>query len=169
VAVAASLKTDRDPNWNDGALLFASCHPLQLRQEPVQVTAIDFMSANRPLLQRADPDKPLQSAHFQCDENPKIGAKLMPGDRRNAEQAWSILCPGLDASIIGLKRPPPHRICHERSVASLGRKPIGKTAMTAAERQLRRRARLQEGRAYAELERAWAACSMSERARFKRG
>ena len=80
VAVAASLKTDMDPDRNAGAPLFASRHAPQQRQEPVQVAAIDLMSANRPLLRRADPDKPLRSAQFQCDENRR---KLMPGDGRN--------------------------------------------------------------------------------------
>jgi hypothetical protein len=47
----------------------------------------------------------------------------------------------------------------------MGRKPIGKTAMTATERQQRRRARLQALRPYAELERAWAACSREELSR----
>jgi hypothetical protein len=50
----------------------------------------------------------------------------------------------------------------------MGRKPIGKTAMTVAERQRRRRARLWPERAYDALCRAWAACGRKERARFKR-
>lgn len=50
----------------------------------------------------------------------------------------------------------------------MGRKPIGKTAMMAAERQRRCRARLKALRPYAELERAWAACSRKKRSRFLR-
>jgi hypothetical protein len=50
----------------------------------------------------------------------------------------------------------------------MGRKPIGKTAMTAAERQQRRRARLRPAQRYEALRRAWDACDKSERARFQR-
>lgn len=50
----------------------------------------------------------------------------------------------------------------------MGRKPIGKTAMTATERQRRRRASLRPGQRYDALKRAWAACAKGERARFLR-
>jgi hypothetical protein len=50
----------------------------------------------------------------------------------------------------------------------MGRKPIGETAMTATERQRRRRARLRRGQGYDALCRAWAACDKAERARFLR-
>ena len=50
----------------------------------------------------------------------------------------------------------------------MGRRPIGKTAMTATERQRRRRARLRRGQGYDVLCRAWAACDKAERARFLR-
>ena len=80
VAVAPGLKADMDPDRNAAALLFASRHAPQQRQEPIQITAIDFMSPNRPLLRRADPDKPLRSTQFQCDENRR---KLIHGDGRN--------------------------------------------------------------------------------------
>jgi hypothetical protein len=50
----------------------------------------------------------------------------------------------------------------------MGRKPIGKTAMTATERQRRRRARLREERPLADLRAAWDACGKAERARFLR-
>ena len=47
----------------------------------------------------------------------------------------------------------------------MGRKPIGKTAMTAAERQQRYRARLRPSQRYDALRRAWDACGKSERTR----
>jgi hypothetical protein len=50
----------------------------------------------------------------------------------------------------------------------MGRKPIGKTAMTATERQRRRRARLRPGQRYDALRAAWDACDKAERARFLR-
>jgi hypothetical protein len=50
----------------------------------------------------------------------------------------------------------------------MGRKPIGKTAMTAAERQRRRRARLQKERPLADLRAAWDACDKKGRTRFLR-
>jgi hypothetical protein len=45
----------------------------------------------------------------------------------------------------------------------MGRKPVGKVAMTAAERQRRRRAKLQPERSYDALRRAWAACGKRSR------
>ena len=48
------------------------------------------------------------------------------------------------------------------------RKPIGKTAMTAAERQRRRRARLRPGQRYDALRAAWEACDKKGRTRFLR-
>jgi hypothetical protein len=50
----------------------------------------------------------------------------------------------------------------------MGRKPIGKTAMTDVERQQRRRERLRQGQALIALHRAWDACSKAERSRFRR-
>jgi hypothetical protein len=50
----------------------------------------------------------------------------------------------------------------------MGRKPIGKTAMTAAERQRRRRARLRKERPLADLRAAWDTFDKSERAWFLR-
>ena len=45
--VAVAAKRDTDPDRNAGAPLFASRHAPQQRQEPVQVAAIDLMSAPR--------------------------------------------------------------------------------------------------------------------------
>jgi hypothetical protein len=50
----------------------------------------------------------------------------------------------------------------------MGRKPIGKIAMTATERQRRRRARLRPAQRYDALRRAWDACDKAERTRFLR-
>jgi hypothetical protein len=50
----------------------------------------------------------------------------------------------------------------------MGRKPIGKTAMTAAERQRRRRARLRPGQRYDALRAAWEACDKKSGTRFLR-
>jgi hypothetical protein len=59
------------------------------------------LPANRPLLWRADPDKPLRSAQFQCDEN---RGKLRLGDERNLlnkhDRSYGS---GLDASPIGCR------------------------------------------------------------------
>jgi hypothetical protein len=50
----------------------------------------------------------------------------------------------------------------------MGSKPLGKVAMTAAERQRRRRARLRPKQRYDALTRAWDACGKAERSRFLR-
>jgi hypothetical protein len=50
----------------------------------------------------------------------------------------------------------------------MGRKPIGNTAMTAAERQRRRRDRLRPGQRYDALRAAWEACDQKSRTRFLR-
>jgi 4-hydroxy-tetrahydrodipicolinate synthase len=54
----------------DAYLPLALCGP---------VSAFHLMPANRPLLRRAEPDEPLRSAQFQCDEN---WGKLRLGDGR---------------------------------------------------------------------------------------
>ena len=50
----------------------------------------------------------------------------------------------------------------------MGRKPIHREAMTAAERQRRRRDRLRQGQGLVALRRAWEECTKSERTRFLR-
>jgi hypothetical protein len=50
----------------------------------------------------------------------------------------------------------------------MGRKPSGKTAMTAAERQRRRRERLKPEKTYAALCAAWEVSSRAQRTRFLR-
>jgi hypothetical protein len=74
-----------------------------IENSSAEVAALDLMPANRPLLRRADPDKPLRSAQLQCDEN---RSKLSLGDGRNVlDKHDSILCSGLDASTIGVEAP----------------------------------------------------------------
>jgi hypothetical protein len=50
----------------------------------------------------------------------------------------------------------------------LGRNPVGKSAMTAAERQRRRHARLRPAQRYDALRAAWEACDRKQRSRFLR-
>ena len=50
----------------------------------------------------------------------------------------------------------------------MGRKPIGQQAMSAAERQRRRRARLKPDQALLALRQAWEACPPAARRRFLR-
>jgi hypothetical protein len=50
----------------------------------------------------------------------------------------------------------------------MGRKPIGEKAMTATERQRRRRHRLKQEQGFVALRRAWDACTKAERTRFLR-
>lgn len=51
---------------------------------------------------------------------------------------------------------------------AMGRKPVFETAMTAAERQRRRRERLKQGLNFLALGRAWDECTRAERAWFLR-
>lgn len=80
VAVAPGLKADMSSDRPPDALLLVAGDAPQQREQPIQVAAHDFVSANRPLPRRADPDKPLRLAQFQRDEN---GRKLISRDGRN--------------------------------------------------------------------------------------
>ena len=61
-------------------LFLARADPPQKLEQTIQVAALHLMPADRPFLRRADPDQPLRSAEFQCDEN---WGKLVLGDGRN--------------------------------------------------------------------------------------
>jgi hypothetical protein len=80
VAVASGLEASMDPGRKPGSLLLAGADPPQKLEQTIQVAALHFMPADRPSLRRADPDEPLRSAQFQCDEN---RGKLRLGDGRN--------------------------------------------------------------------------------------
>jgi hypothetical protein len=63
-----------------------------------------------------------------------------------------------------------YSVTHGRSRKGLmGRKPLGREAMTATQRQRRRRERLKQGQTLLALCRAWEACTKAERTRFLRG
>jgi hypothetical protein len=102
VAVASGLEADMNLDGK-AALFLLRADPAQKLKQAIKVAAFHLMPANRPLPRRADPDEPLRSAQFQCDEN---WGKLRLGDGRYLLNKHDrSYCSGLDASTIGLEAP----------------------------------------------------------------
>ena len=79
MAVASGLEADMNLDGK-AALFLLRADPAQKLKQAIKVAAFHLMPANRPLPRRADPDEPLRSAQFQCDEN---WGKLRLGDGRD--------------------------------------------------------------------------------------